>query len=160
MQDAAHHGMAEDTMNDDALKRWERIMGYAFHQKELAALAALAAGSQRSGALMENRSLAFLGDAVLGLYAADEAFRTNPSGTHSEFTERRKTIVSNSKLAAVAKRHNLSPEMVPADAAARGNPSDNELATFVEALIGAVFADSKSYAEACNAFRRMRDGTA
>ncbi|HEX9817121.1 MAG TPA: hypothetical protein VGB18_09090 [Candidatus Thermoplasmatota archaeon] len=44
------------------------------------------------------------------------------------------------------------------DAAAR-NPSDNDLATFLEALVGAVFVDSKSYAEACNAFRRMQDAT-
>lgn len=84
-----------------------------------------------------NRRLAFLGDAVLGLVVGEMLFDEQRAATQGTLTEARKSLVSNDRLARIAKKLELPLEAQGVTA------SDQMLATAVEAVLGAVYRDAE-----------------
>jgi ribonuclease-3 len=89
-----------------------------------------------------NERLEFLGDALLGAFAAEELFRRFPEEPEGVLTRRRSALVRTEQLAAWAQEIELDTFMYLAPGE-RGSVSgrDRILAGAYEALIGAIFLD-------------------
>ena len=89
-----------------------------------------------------NERLEFLGDAVLGLIAAQELFRRYPGEPEGVLTRRRSAIVRTEQLAAWATELELDTYlyMAPSERASESG-RDRILAGAFEALIGAIYLD-------------------
>ena len=89
----------------------------------------------------DNQRLEFLGDAVLGLLAADAVFAAYPDEQEGPLTVRRTHLVSGAMLAEVAERLGLREHIKrnkgAADLPSRAKP----LSDAVEAVMGAVWLD-------------------
>lgn len=104
----------------------------------------------------DNQRLEFLGDAVLGLLAAERLYLADGEADEGVLTKRRSVLVSGAALAAVAGKHDLAKYM----RFAAGLRDENELrgqrtsAALVEALFGAVWLDG-GYDAAARLFERL-----
>jgi len=92
----------------------------------------------------DNERLEFLGDSVLDLLIAHHLF-LNSQLSEGEMTEKRKSFVSNEKLALIFDGLNLERLVRTAN---DFNLSQKNKADFIEALVGAVFL-SKDYKICC-----------
>ncbi|MBO6168200.1 MAG: ribonuclease III [Kiritimatiellae bacterium] len=88
----------------------------------------------------DNQRLEFLGDAVLGLIAADYLFRQERGSQEGTLTERRKNLVSTAALCAAARRMEIEPRL-KRNKGADGPLGANTLADAVEAIVGAAWID-------------------
>lgn len=89
----------------------------------------------------DNQRLEFLGDAVLGMMAADRLYSAFPREAEGPLTVRRTHMVSSAALAAAACRHGL-PERLRRNRHATELPRNSKtLADAVEAVIGAAYLD-------------------
>lgn len=88
-----------------------------------------------------NERLEFLGDAVLGMIAANALFRAFPDASEGELTRMRAEIVCGPALAAAARRIGLGQRLIlgRGEEAAGGRDRDRNLAGGFEALLGAVY---------------------
>ncbi len=88
-----------------------------------------------------NERLEFLGDAVLGMIAANALFRARPDASEGELTRMRAEIVCGAALAAAARRIGLGERLIlgRGEEAAGGRDRDRNLAGGFEALLGAVY---------------------
>ncbi len=80
--------------------------------------------------------LEFLGDAVLNLVVADEAFHAAPSAPEGVLTEQRAALVNRETLATAFERLRLSQFLCAAPGYV---PSTKDKSNVVEALFGAIF---------------------
>lgn len=118
------------------------IFGYTFKNAALLdeALTTPAYRMCERGA-RDNQRLEFLGDAVLGLMAADALFRTSPECSEGELTVRRTHMVSTAALCAAAARLKLA-DRLRRNKGAEALPDDSHtLADAVEAILGAAWLD-------------------
>ncbi|MFZ9887975.1 MAG: ribonuclease III [Myxococcota bacterium] len=134
--------------DDDRVTRVEEILGHRFRDRTLA-LCALTHRSHvhedRAGAgVGHNERLEFLGDAVLGLVAAETLLAMSPRADEGELTRRRAAFVSEQPLAAAAEAKGLGPllRMGRGQTQEGGERLASLLADAVEALIAAVFLDA------------------
>ena len=89
----------------------------------------------------DNQRLEFLGDAVLGMLAADWLYANSPSAREGELTARRQHMVSTAALSAAAEKCGLQ-NLLRLNKGANGVPSGSKtLADAVEAVIGAAWLD-------------------
>lgn len=90
-----------------------------------------------------NERLEFLGDAVLELVISDYLFRSYPLLSEGRLTRIRSELVNEHSLAALARNLNLGSWLLlgKGEELSGGRDKESLLADFVEALIGAVFAD-------------------
>ena len=116
-----------------------------------------------------NERLEFLGDAVLGMIAANALFRAFPDASEGELTRMRAEIVCGPALAGAARRIGLGERLIlgRGEEAAGGRDRDRNLAGGFEALLGAVYrARGLNVARALALrllkpeFDRVRDGGA
>lgn len=116
-----------------------------------------------------NERLEFLGDAVLGMIAANALFRAFPDASEGELTRMRAEIVCGPALAAAARRIGLGERLIlgRGEEAAGGRDRDRNLAGGFEALLGAVYRARGLNAARALALRllkpefdRVRDGGA
>ena len=93
-------------------------------------------------ALESNERLEFLGDALLGTFAAEELFRRFPEEPEGVLTRRRSALVRTEQLAAWAQEIGLDDFMylAPGERASVSG-RDRILAGAYEALIGAIYLD-------------------
>lgn len=89
----------------------------------------------------DNQRLEFLGDAVLGLLAADMLYREAPDEPEGGLTVRRCHMVSTAALCAAAERHNLAPLLRRNKGAKELKHNAHTLADAVEAILGAAWLD-------------------
>ncbi len=89
----------------------------------------------------DNQRLEFLGDAVLGLLAADRLFAALPREAEGSLTVRRTHMVSSAALCEAAARHDLAPRLKRNKGAEPLPPNSKTLADAVEAVIGAAYLD-------------------
>lgn len=103
-----------------------------------------------------NERLEFLGDAVLGLVAADNAFRRFPEMTEGELTGVRKGVVNTSALGEIGRELGIGPflKLGRGEAAGGGASKTTILADAVEAVIGAIYID-RGIAEAFQFVERL-----
>ncbi len=118
------------------------IFGYAFSNPALLD-EALTTPSYRMSypEARDNQRLEFLGDAVLGLLAADQLYGESPSDDEGPLTVRRTRMVSTAALCAAAQRLGLGPMLKRNVGAAPLSPNAKVQADAIEAILGAAWLD-------------------
>ena len=96
---------------------------------------------QSNPGVRDNQRLEFLGDAVLGLLAADELYVARPRDSEGSLTVSRAHMVSSAALCAAAARHGLAARLKRNKSAEPLPPNSKTLADAVEATIGAAYLD-------------------
>lgn len=91
----------------------------------------------------DNEQLEFIGDAVLGLVAAEALFRRFPSSREGDLTRLRASLVSSRNLAQVAMRIGLGPmlRLGRGEEHSGGQKKPALLANALEAVIAAMYLD-------------------
>lgn len=126
------------------------FFGYTFHNAALLHLAlthsSLAYESHREGMHdpgSDNERLEFIGDAVLGLVAAEALYHRFPSLSEGELTRMRASLVSRRNLAEVAQRIGLGPmlRLGRGEEHSGGQRKPALLADALEAVIAAMYLD-------------------
>jgi ribonuclease III len=123
----------------------EKRIKYRFKKKALleAALTHPSYRYETPEAESDNQRLEFLGDAVLGLLAADILMERNPQAAEGELTKLKSAISSGTALASAARALGLGEHLRlgKGEAASGGADRDSNLEDALEALLGAVWLD-------------------
>ncbi len=126
------------------------FFGYRFKDPSLLTLAlthsSLAYERNREGTRepgTDNEQLEFIGDAVLGLIAAEALYRRFPSSREGDLTRLRASLVSSRNLAEVAQRLDLGPmlRLGRGEEHSGGHKKPALLANALEAVIAAMYLD-------------------
>jgi ribonuclease-3 len=124
---------------------FEKRIKYRFRKKALleAALTHPSYRYEMPDAESDNQRLEFLGDAVLGLLAADILMARNPQAAEGELTKLKSAISSGTALASAARTLGLGEHLRlgKGEAASGGADRDSNLEDALEALLGAVWLD-------------------
>jgi len=122
----------------------ERRLGHRFRDRDLleTALTHRSFAHERGGGEHYER-LEFLGDAVLGLVAAERLYRLHPDDPEGELSKRKAFLVSREVLAGRARELGLGEALRLGVGEERtgGREKTSLLADAMEALIGAVYLD-------------------
>jgi ribonuclease III len=124
----------------------ELRLGYRFRDRGLLEHALThksKAHEDPSGGVMDNESLEFLGDAVLGLVVADGLCRAFPRSSEGQKSKIKATLVSTTSLAELAERLELGDHMIlgRGEEKTGGRRKQALLADTCEALIAAIYLD-------------------
>jgi ribonuclease-3 len=141
----------------DEFGELEQQIGYRFRDRGLLEHALThksRAAEDASGGVVDNESLEFLGDAVLGLVVADALFHQYPHSTEGDKSKIKASVVSTQSLARHADRMGLGQHMIlgRGEEKTGGRTKQALLADAYEALIAAIFLDGGL--EAAGAFLR------
>lgn len=129
-------------MSDKGVDGLCQSLGYEFSRPELLAEALTTpACKMDSPRTVDNQRLEFLGDAVLGLMAAERLFETRPCEAEGRLTVRRTHMVSSAALCDAARRIGLSAHLKRNRTASPLSPYSKTIADAVEAVIGAAYVD-------------------
>lgn len=130
----------------------EKMLGYEFSDRELLARAVthrswahekLPGGTDEEIRDVQNESLEFVGDSVVGLVIAETLFRTNPGMSEGDLTLMKHQLVSTTTLAKIAREIGLGKfiRLGRGEEKTGGREKAALLADTLEALIAAVFFD-------------------
>jgi ribonuclease-3 len=141
----------------DEFEALEARIGYRFKDRGLLEHALThksRAAEDASGGVIDNESLEFLGDAVLGLVVADALFHQYPRSTEGQKSKIKAAVVSTQSLARHADRMGLGDHLIlgRGEEKTGGRTKQALLADGYEALIAAIFLDGGL--EAAGAFLR------
>ena len=130
----------------DEFEALERAVGYRFRDRGLlehAMTHTSRANEDVSGGVIDNESLEFLGDAVLGLAIADILFREFPQFDEGRKSKAKASLVSTATLARQAERLNIGDHLLlgRGEEKTGGRRKQALLADGYEALIAAVYLD-------------------
>jgi ribonuclease-3 len=124
---------------------FEKRIKYRFKKKALleAAMTHPSYRYEMPEAESDNQRLEFLGDAVLGLLAADILMERNPQAAEGELTKLKSAISSGIALASAARALGLGEHLRlgKGEAASGGADRESNLEDALEALLGAVWLD-------------------
>lgn len=100
--------------------------------------------THRSAGAPHNERLEFLGDALLGLIAAEALYQRWPRADEGAMTRARAELVRESTLAKIARRLDLGPRLVlgPGEMKSGGHRRDSILSDALEAVIAAIYLDA------------------
>lgn len=147
----------------------EERLGYRFRRPELLERALTHRSFANEQGLEENyERLEFLGDAVLGMLAAEWLFERHPDLPEGELSKLKSSLVSERTLAAHARRVELGEELRLGVGEERsgGRGKRSLLADSMEAVLGAVWLDGgvgaarpvvRAFLETATAARKGRD---
>jgi ribonuclease-3 len=130
----------------------ETILSYTFQNRALLERAVthrswaheqVAPGAEDEARRLQNESLEFLGDSVLGLIVADYLCKAYPEVTEGELSRMKHRLVSAPTLAAASARMQLGDflKFGRGEERSGGRRKDALLADVLEALAGAIFLD-------------------
>ncbi len=122
----------------------EKRLGYRFHRPELLATALThRSWAHESGGAENSERLEFLGDALLGLVAAEWLFGEHPDLPEGELSKRKAFLVSQEALAHRARDLGLGAELRLGVGEERSGGRDKAslLADAVEAVLAAIYLD-------------------
>src|SRR5437867_3210595 len=130
----------------DEFEALERAAGYRFRDYGLVEHAMThtsRANEDASGGVIDNESLEFLGDAVLGFVVADMLFREFPEYDEGQKSKTKAVLVSTATLARQAERLNLGDHLLlgRGEEKTGGRRKQALLADGYEALIAAIYLD-------------------
>ncbi len=130
----------------DPLRALERALGYAFKNRALleTALTCPSCRAERHGeGVTDNQRLEFLGDAVIGLLAAERVFLAHEADDEGRLTVRRSQLASGRALAQTARGIRLGEyvRLGKGDEASGGREKDKTLHNALEAVFGAAWLD-------------------
>ncbi len=133
----------------------EEKIGYRFRDPKLLDRALTTPSCRMSDPhVADNQRLEFLGDAVVGLLAADAVFAAYPDEQEGRLTVRRTHLVSGAVLAEAGERIGLGKFIKRNTGAHELPPRAKVLADAVEAIMGAVWLDG-GLAAAQEVFSRL-----
>ncbi len=149
----------------NSLSKLEAEIGYSFQDPEILqramthrswAFENVADPSEENVRQVENETLEFVGDSVVGLIIAEELFRLNRNDSEGGLTLMKHHLVSTEMLADRSKSIDLGSylRVGKGEEKTGGRRKQALLANTLEALIGAVFFDG-GYIEARNVVRRL-----
>ena len=100
--------------------------------------------THRSAGTPHNERLEFLGDALLGLFAAEALYARWPKADEGVLTRARAELVRESSLAALARGFDLGAQLTlgPGEMKSGGHRRDSILSDALEALVGAIYLDA------------------
>ena len=118
----------------------KNVLGHDFSNTELLTMAL----THRSFSRNHNERLEFLGDALLGMFIADELYIKFPEAAESDLTRLRSSLVKKEALAQLAKQLDLGSHIRfgIGENKSGGRQKDSLLANTLEALIGSIYLDS------------------
>ncbi|MGE0040466.1 MAG: ribonuclease III [Vicinamibacterales bacterium] len=124
----------------------EQRVGYRFRDRGLLEHALThrsKAHEDPSGGVIDNESLEFLGDAVLGLVVADALYRLFPEFSEGQKSKIKAALVSTTSLAELAERLDLGDHMIlgRGEDKTGGRKKPALLADTCEALIAGIYLD-------------------
>jgi ribonuclease III len=130
----------------DEFESLQQAIGYRFRDRGLVEHAMThtsRANEDVSGGVVDNESLEFLGDAVLGFVIADLLFRECPGWNEGQKSKTKAALVSTAMLARQAERLNLGEHMLlgRGEEKTGGRRKQALLADSYEALIAAIYLD-------------------
>src|SRR5438094_99256 len=130
----------------DEFEALQQAIGYRFRDRGLlehAMTHTSRANEDVSGGVVDNESLEFLGDALLGFVVADVLFREFPEYDEGEKSKTKASIVSTTALARQAERLNLGDHLLlgRGEEKTGGRRKQALLADGYEALIAAIYLD-------------------
>jgi len=128
----------------DELAALEATLGYTFRDRGLLERAVTAPSFRAAqGVCADNQRLEFLGDAVLGLLAAEHLFNTHQDAGEGILTIRRSHLTSGIALARLARRIGLGTylRIGLSDKMTGGVNKDRLLAEAMEAVFGALWCE-------------------
>lgn len=130
----------------DEFETLQQAIGYRFRDRGLlehAMTHASRANEDVSGGVMDNESMEFLGDAVLGFVVADALFRELPSSNEGQKSKIKASLVSTATLARQAERLRLGEHLLlgRGEEKTGGRQKQALLADGYEALIAAIYLD-------------------
>lgn len=137
----------------DKLGKLEQLLGYKFQDIKLLersvthrswAYEQIPFGEDEDIRQLQNESLEFVGDAVLGLAVAEQLYARHPKSSEGDLTLMKHYLVSTETLAKVAKNLGLGKFMRVGRGEEKtgGRRKQALLADTLEAVIGAIFFDS------------------
>jgi len=130
----------------DEFEGLERAVDYRFRDRGLlehALTHTSRANEDVSGGVIDNESLEFLGDAVLGFVVADMLFQRFPQYTEGQKSKMKSALVSTTSLAQLAEGLNLGAHLLlgRGEEKTGGRRKQALLADGFEALIAAIYLD-------------------
>jgi ribonuclease-3 len=130
----------------DEFEELQTRIGYRFRDRGLLEHALThksRAAEDVSGGVIDNESLEFLGDAVLGLVVADALFRQYPTSTEGQKSKVKAAVVSTQSLARHAEQIRLGDHLIlgRGEEKTGGRFKQALLADGYEALIAAIYLD-------------------
>ncbi len=130
----------------DEYEDLQRAMGYRFRDRGLiehAMTHTSRANEDPSGGVVDNESLEFLGDAVLGFVVADILYREFPDFDEGQMSKTKATLVSTTTLARCADQLGLGEHLLlgRGEEKTGGRSKPALLADAYEALIAAIYLD-------------------
>ncbi len=130
----------------DEFEALQQAIGYRFRDRGLlehAMTHTSRANEDVSGGVVDNESLEFLGDAVLGFVVADMLFRDFPEYDEGQKSKTKAAVVSTTTLARQADRLNLGEHLLlgRGEEKTGGRYKQALLADGYEALIAAIYLD-------------------
>jgi ribonuclease-3 len=130
----------------DEFEALERAAAYRFRDRGLVEHAMThtsRANEDASGGVIDNESLEFLGDAVLGFVVADMLFREFPEYDEGQKSKTKAALVSTTTLARQAERLNLGDHLLlgRGEEKTGGRRKQALLADGYEALLAAIYLD-------------------
>jgi ribonuclease III len=130
----------------DEFEALEQAIGYRFRDRGLVEHAMThtsKANEDISGGVVDNESLEFLGDALLGFVIADLLFREFPEFDEGEKSKTKASLVSTTSLARHAERLNVGGHLLlgRGEEKTGGRRKQALLADAYEALIAAIYLD-------------------
>jgi len=124
---------------------FEKRIQYRFRNKTLleTALTHPSFRYEDAATELDNQRLEFLGDAVLGLLAADVLMEKNPLANEGDLTKLKSSITSGTALTSAARELGLGEHLRlgKGEAASGGANRESNLEDALEALLGAVWLD-------------------
>jgi ribonuclease-3 len=130
----------------DEFEGLQRAIDYRFRDRGLlehAMTHTSRANEDVSGGVVDNESLEFLGDAVLGLLVADMLFHEMPRSSEGQKSKAKAQLVSTANLARLAERLGLGEHLLlgRGEEKTGGRRKQALLADAYEALIAAIYLD-------------------
>ena len=146
----------------DEFEELQRRIDYRFSDRGLLEHALThksRAAEDISGGVMDNESLEFLGDAVLGLVVADTLFHQYPNYTEGQKSKIKAAVVSTQSLARHAERLGLGEHLIlgRGEEKTGGRFKAALLADAYEALIAALYLDGGIEAAQTFLIRELED---
>lgn len=132
-------------MKRNEFQKLEKQIGYRFRKKALLeeALTHPSHRYETDSVESDYQRLEFLGDAVLGLLAADRLMQAHPDADEGELTRLKSSVSSGTALASAARELELGGwlRFGRGEAESGGADRDSNLEDALEALIGAIWLD-------------------
>jgi ribonuclease III len=130
----------------DEFESLQHAIGYRFRDRgmlEHAMTHTSRANEDASGGVVDNESMEFLGDAILGFVVADVLFREFPEFDEGEKSKTKAALVSTTTLARQAEQLNLGEHLLlgRGEEKTGGRQKQALLADSYEALIAAIYLD-------------------